>query len=306
MTGGTRSGEQPGCRAVLEPVGAECFEQSWRERHAAILAPLGLADVEHHPGAVDVLDAQSHNLTDAQAAAVSGLGAEAVHRIGDGVDECGNLLGAENHGERLGPLAIGDRGDHIGPAERGAVEEPQGADGLVEGVPGNAPVVEQVELVGPNLFGAEMLGRSIEVGGEANDGGEVDADGLGREVAELEVFEEALTQWGHGPASGESVAARVAVRRQSDTQTREMRKAKMDTHRPRASNQHPTPVTLLPTTAQRFSSTTRRDIFPRSVTLGRPRWTRNRSHPRLIARAVNRDSPWKFKDLIVVAKWCLA
>jgi hypothetical protein len=61
---------------------------------------------------------------------------------------------------------------------------------------------DQVELVGGNLFGTELLGRAVEVRGEADHGTEVDADRFGREVAELKILEESLPKWCHGSASG--------------------------------------------------------------------------------------------------------
>src|SRR4051812_27783344 len=51
-------------RASRSPVLAEDREQAWREHDVAVLLSLGLADADDHPPAVDVVDAQGHDLGD--------------------------------------------------------------------------------------------------------------------------------------------------------------------------------------------------------------------------------------------------
>ena len=80
---GTLPGEEPLGRAGRLPVLAEDREQPGREHHVAVLAPLGLADADDHPLAVDVVDAQGHDLGDAQPGGVGGHEDGAVLEAGD-------------------------------------------------------------------------------------------------------------------------------------------------------------------------------------------------------------------------------
>ena len=52
------TGEEPVGRPDRLPVLAEDREQSGREHDVAVLVPLGLADADDHPPAVDVVDPQ--------------------------------------------------------------------------------------------------------------------------------------------------------------------------------------------------------------------------------------------------------
>jgi len=52
--------------------------------------------------------------------------------------------------------------------------------------------VEQQELVGADVLGAEAIGRCVEVFGELGDRAQIGVDGVGRVVAYLHVFEHAL------------------------------------------------------------------------------------------------------------------
>src|SRR5262249_46842768 len=92
----------------------------------------------------------------------------------------------------------GHGADDVGSAEGDGVEEAQGTDGLVEGAPGDPPLLHQVQLVGPDVLGAEVLGGAAAVTGEAGDGLGVGLDGPGRLVAELPILDQALAERGHG------------------------------------------------------------------------------------------------------------
>src|SRR5262249_11056473 len=104
--------------------------------------------------------------------------------------------GAEDGRQRPGLLAVGNHGDDAGALQGDAVEETQGADGLVEATPGGA-LAEQVELVLPRVLGAEVLRGAAKVLGEAGDGADITIDGPGAVVAQLQVMDEALTQGRH-------------------------------------------------------------------------------------------------------------
>jgi hypothetical protein len=173
-------------------VGPQRLQQPGRQRHAAVLAALALADPQEHAAAVDVGHAQPDDLTGAQAGGVGRLQQQAVDGAGLGGKEPGHLVAAEDRGQALGLLAVGDLFDQEGAGEGQAVEQAEGADHLVEGTPGGVPLVQQVQLVGADLGGPELLGGAAEVAGEAHDGRGVGLDGAWAVVAELQILDKAL------------------------------------------------------------------------------------------------------------------
>ena len=90
------------------------------------------------------------------------------------VEEPGHLVGAEDDGERLGRLGAGDLLDDPLPAQGDAVEELEGEAGLLVDVPGDLPLLDQVEQVGADVLGPEVFGRGVEVLGEIGDPVDVD------------------------------------------------------------------------------------------------------------------------------------
>ncbi len=73
---------------------------------------------------------------------------------------------------------------------------------MIPGTPGGTLDLEQMQLPGPNLVGAQLVRRPAEMTGELCHVQNVAGDGLGGVVAPLEIFEQALTQRCHGKALG--------------------------------------------------------------------------------------------------------
>src|SRR5262249_26781714 len=91
-------------------------------------------------------------------------------------------------------------------SQGGAEQQAQGAGGLVEAAPGQ-PTLEQVQLVGAHLIGAEQVGGTAEVPGEVGDVADVAVDGPGGVIAQAEVGDEALTKRSHVVIPGRIVPA---------------------------------------------------------------------------------------------------
>src|ERR1700722_1925212 len=138
---------------------------------------------------------------DAQTAGVGDLEQQAVAAGSGGVDQAHDFLGSQHGGESARPFAVGDEGQLFGSSQGDAVEETQGADGLVELAPGGV-ATQQFELEGADVVGPELVGGASEVASEAGDAGDVGLDGSRRVVAQAEVVEVALTQRGHGNLHG--------------------------------------------------------------------------------------------------------
>ena len=64
-------------------------------------------------------------------------------------------------------------------------------------VPRASFLVKQVNLIAPQLFGAQLLRGAAEILGELLHGPDVAADGIGRIVAPPENVQHALTESGH-------------------------------------------------------------------------------------------------------------
>ena len=147
-------------RAVRLPVRAEDREQSGREHRVAVLPTLGLAEANDHPPAVDVVDAQGHDLGDAEPGGVSGHEDGTVLEAGDRLEELSDLAGAQDDGEL--PLRLG--GDNVihDPflAQGATVEEPQGGNGLAVIALGGGLLLllDKEEKIGPDVGCPQALG----------------------------------------------------------------------------------------------------------------------------------------------------
>ena len=97
--------------------------------------------------------------------------------VGDGGEEAGQLVGAEDDREGAGLLDRGEAGRDVVAAQGLAVEEAQGAAGQLIVAVGDVPLLEEVEQVGADMFGAEEIGGGVEVAGEAGDASDVGVDG---------------------------------------------------------------------------------------------------------------------------------
>jgi hypothetical protein len=185
---GRLAGEQPTLGTIATPRIAELPQQQGRQGHQAVLVSLGGADVQEHPLAVDVGDVQGDGFGDTPSGGVGGLQQEPVAWVGDGLEEPRHLVAAEDGGDGFGHFAVGAPGDAIGSLQGDGVEEAECGDGVVESAPG-VQLPEEVQLVLSEVRGVELLGRLLEMLGEACHGREVGSDGWAWVVADAEVVE---------------------------------------------------------------------------------------------------------------------
>jgi hypothetical protein len=89
------------------------------------------------------------------------------------------------------------------PAQGDAVEELEGEAGLLVDVTGDLPLLDQVEQVGADVLGPELVGRGVKVPGEIGDPVDVEADRLGGPVVEDQVLGHATAQRCHGQLPSE-------------------------------------------------------------------------------------------------------
>ena len=101
------AGKQPGIGSVASPVHAQHAEQHFGQWHQTRLVALALLDVNQHPRAVDVLDAQGGNLRDAQAGRLRRGQRRAAYRRAHRAQKAQHLLLAQHDWQPLGLLAVG-------------------------------------------------------------------------------------------------------------------------------------------------------------------------------------------------------
>jgi WD40 repeat protein len=87
--------------------------------------------------------------------------------------------------------SVGDIVDHPRTAQGGLIEKAEGTHGLDEDAFGDL-LLEEMELIGADVLGAEAIGRGMEVLGELGHIAQIAINRVGRVVANLHVFEQAL------------------------------------------------------------------------------------------------------------------
>ncbi len=198
--------EQPGAGIGTEGlvVAAQDHEQAVRQHGVAVLLAFALFDADEFAFAVDVGDLEGDGFGDAEAGSVAGHQSGAVLEAGDVVEEEQHLFVAEDDGEFVGAFGAGEVLVGPGHFKRGEVEEFQAGDAAVDAFRRELSLVEQVQQVLADGFGVELLGTLVEVTGELGYIMNIAALCFGRQIAQLHVFDHALTEWGHAmaPESG--------------------------------------------------------------------------------------------------------
>lgn len=86
------------------------------------------------------------------------------------------------------------------PAERVGIEEAQRANHLDVGGQRHLFLFHEEKLVLANVFRTKLVGWFVEVMSELGDRVQVNANGGGRVMADLQILQHALAKWGHKKA----------------------------------------------------------------------------------------------------------
>src|SRR6516165_9604806 len=173
------------------PVGAEELQQPRGKHDITVLTALTLTDSDDHALAVDVADLEGSGLGDPQVRGISGHEDGALLEIADGRKETSHFFRTEHDGKGAGLLDRRDGIRDMVAAQRDTIQESQGGTSLLVVAEGDTALLHEVDQVGTDVFGAEVLRRGVEVAGQASDAPDVGADGLGGEVAEDHVLDHA-------------------------------------------------------------------------------------------------------------------
>ena len=109
------------------------------------------------------------------------------------VEETEHFFLAEHYREFIGPPEVGEIFVGPGHFKRDQIEELQGGNALIDGFGGKLAFVEEVKLILADGLDVEKLGAHAEVLGESGDHSDVVLLGAGCQVAQLHIFDHALT-----------------------------------------------------------------------------------------------------------------
>jgi hypothetical protein len=106
------------------------------------------------------------------------------------------LLLAVDLGQLAGALAPHPQIE-AGLAQHVAIEEADGCRVAVAGTRGQVAFDQQVMEIGPDLFELELVGRAPVELGQPGHGRDIGLDGTWRQLAQLHLADQTLTEWGH-------------------------------------------------------------------------------------------------------------
>ena len=198
--------EQPMDGPRQPPVGAQDAEQLRRQHDVAVLAALALLDADHHPAAVDVGDLEAHHLRDTQSGGIGGGQRGASFQARHRLEEAHDLVGTEHHRQLARLARMRDPLRQVGLAQRDAIKEAQGTDGLVQRRPRYA-ASNQMHLEGAHVLQVKPIWRAAEEAAELGHRMHVGSLGCRRQIADRHVLDHAAAQRAHlghrgSPVSG--------------------------------------------------------------------------------------------------------
>jgi len=83
------------------------------------------------------------------------------------------------------------------PVQRVGIQESQCADRLNIGGRRHVLLLHQEQLIAANVLGVELVGWPAEVPGKLGNRVQINPDRRRRELADLEILQHPLSQWGH-------------------------------------------------------------------------------------------------------------
>jgi hypothetical protein len=140
------------------PPPAEQIESDRREGDVAILPALALTNGDEHAGRVDVGNAQTTDLAEAEAGGVEKGEQDLVAEGGDVGEKRDQLVDRENDREMTLPAPVRNAHHKVRAIDDVEIEEAERADTLVEPGPGGALDVAQEEQILLDLAEAEPIG----------------------------------------------------------------------------------------------------------------------------------------------------
>jgi hypothetical protein len=175
------------------PIGAKNAEQLLGQHDIAILPALAAADVDHHPGAVDILDRERRRFRHAQPGGVDRHKRGSELKVAHGLQETLDFISRKNGWQCIGPAPQWYLLRHCGLAERRSVKEPQGTHILIDGLHSEAAGIEMQSILA-HMLERKLVRRLAKMSTEVLDRANVSLLGQRRHVADRHVIDHTSPQ----------------------------------------------------------------------------------------------------------------
>ncbi len=155
------------------PVLTQCLEQLRTERYVAVTVPLAVPDMDEHAHAVDVLHLEMTQFGPAHTGRIQRHQHGAMKEIAGRIDEPDRFFLRQDDRQAARRSRIRHFFDRIVPLQRFAEEEAQCRNVVADRSHVLLSLLQQIQLVGPDLVWPELVRCSLEVLCEIRDGLEV-------------------------------------------------------------------------------------------------------------------------------------
>ena len=191
---GLASRKEPLTGALPSPVSGQHFAERWRQHDLPVFAAFAASHPDNPAAAIKIVYVQPGYFRYPEPCAVHGRQDGPVAEVCRRRQQRFDLFPAQNDREFL--LAAWHRNavDVELPVQGMAVKETQSADGLNVCRRADLLLVEQVQLVLPDLLRAELVRRLVEVCGELGDRADVTVHRRRCIVADAEIFQHSLPE----------------------------------------------------------------------------------------------------------------
>ena len=179
------------------PVDTQVLEQGRAQGQVAVLVSLAIDDMDDHALAVDVGDLEPGEFGAAHAGSVKHHQQGALKQTAAGVDQTCDFFLAEDVGQLLPRLGIGQELTELMAMKRAHEEEPQCGHVVLDAPRAELKLSEQIGLVAAQMIRTELVRRLVEVLGEPLDETQITPRCADRVVATLELFEHHLAKMSH-------------------------------------------------------------------------------------------------------------
>jgi len=149
------------------------------------VAAFALADVNHHPLAVDIGDLKAAEFGAPDTRRVQGHEHGAVEEVTGRVDEVRDFLGTQDLRELARAFGPGDVFEQITTLQRLDIEEAERGHMLLDSARVQLFLLKQVGLILAQVLRTELIGRLVKMVGEFLDDSNVSLDGGGSVITAL-------------------------------------------------------------------------------------------------------------------------
>src|SRR6201984_568183 len=192
-----RAGKQIVLRLHPAPVDTKRLQKLFAQGNITVMSAFPLANVNHHPLAVDIGDLKTAQFRAADTRGVQGHEHRAVEEVTGRVDKLGYFLGTQDLRELA--IAFGSRNifEQIASLQRLDIEDAKPRHMQLHSASIQLLLLKQVGLILAQVMWTEPVGRLMEMPGEFLDDPDVGFYGTLSVITTLEVSQHHLAKSGH-------------------------------------------------------------------------------------------------------------